>query len=49
MPFYITFNSINGYTEDNSGSKYLTLIPGDENKGQIKKQKEAWNKIKHFI
>ena len=29
-------NKINGYIEDNNGSKYPTLIPFDENKGAIK-------------
>ena len=46
---YSAFNDINEYTEDNNWSKFLALIPGDENKGEIKKMKEAWNKIKYLI
>ena len=37
---HIIFKKINGYIEDNNGSKYLTLIFVDENKGAIKKCKE---------
>ena len=35
--FYISFDKINGYIEDNNGSKYLTLVPIDENKGESEK------------
>ena len=34
---------------DDNKSKYLTLIPVDENKVEIKKYKETWNKIKYLI
>ena len=30
--YYVNINKINGYTEDNTGSKYLTLIPDDYEK-----------------
>ena len=43
---YINLNKIHGYIERNNGTKYLTLIPIDENKGEIEKHKEASNKIK---
>ena len=43
---HIIFNNINGYIEDDYASKYLTLIPVDENKRAIKMYKEIWNKIK---
>lgn len=38
----------NGFISDNKRSKYLTLIPADENKHDIKKDKGAWNKINYF-
>ena len=34
--FYIIFNKISWHIEDNNGSKYLTFIHVDENKGAIK-------------
>ena len=37
------FNEINGYIEDNSESKYLTLIPIDEKYGKL------LNKSKYLI
>ena len=45
--FYIIFNKISWYIEDNNGSKYLTLIPVHENKGAIKMYKEISNEIKY--
>ena len=44
-PLYIIFNKLNGYIEDNNGSKYLTLIPFDENKKAIKNIKEYGMKL----
>ena len=47
---YFNFDKIiNGYIEDNNGSKYLTLILIDENEAESKTHKETRNKIKHFI
>ena len=37
--FYINFNKINGYIEDNNESKNLEICPVDEDKGEIKKYK----------
>ena len=48
-PLYIIFNKINGYIEDSNGSKYLTLISTDENKGMLKKYEKIWIKIKNTI
>ena len=47
--FYVNVNKIKEYTEDNTGSKYLTLIPDDENKGEFEKYKGTWNKIKMSV
>ena len=43
-PLYITFNKINGYIEDDNGSRYLTFIPV----GEIKQVKGNMNKIKYL-
>ena len=48
-PLYIIFNKINGYIEDNNGSKYLTLISTDENKSMLKKYEKIWIKIENTI
>ena len=48
-PLHIIFNKINGYIEDNNGSKYLTLISTDENKSMLKKYEKIWIKIKNTI
>ena len=45
---HIDFNKLNGYIEDNDGSKYLTLILVDGTKGEVKKYKETWNKIRYL-
>lgn len=37
-----------GYIDSSNGREYLT-IPLNENKGDIKKNKETWNKIKYLI
>ena len=36
---HIIFNNIEGYLEDNCGSKYLISVPVDENKGDKKYKK----------
>ena len=36
-PLYLTFNKVNGYLEEINGSKYLALVPTNENKEEIKK------------
>ena len=48
-PLYLICNKINGYFEEINGSKYLMLIPTNENKEKIKKHKALWNKIKYLI
>ena len=35
-----------GYFEEINKSKYLTLVPTNESKGKIKKDKELWSKIR---
>ena len=43
---YLIFGNVNGYFEEINKSKYLTLVPNDESKEQIK---ELWSKIRDLI
>ena len=36
---YLIFNKVNPYFEEINGSKYLTLVPTNENKEKIKNMK----------
>ena len=47
--FSFTTLDIKGYNEDNNESKFLILIPGDENTDEINMMKEAWNKVENLI
>ena len=38
-----------GYFEEINKSKYLTLVPSNENKEKIKKYEELWSKIRDLI
>ena len=40
---------MNGYFEEISGDKYLTLVPTNESKEKIKKYEKLWNKNRHLI
>ena len=46
---YLIIKKINGFIEENSGNKYLTLVPTDESKDTLKTQEELWSKIRDFI
>ena len=35
-----------GYSEENNGNKYLTLIPAEKNKNKLKNYAKIWSKIK---
>ena len=48
-PLYLIFNKMNGYFEEISGNKYLTLVPTNENNEKIKKIEELWIKIRDLI
>ena len=37
---YLIFNKVNGYFEEISKNKYLTLVPSNESKAKIKKYYE---------
>ena len=47
-PSYLIFNKVNGCFEKMNKSKYLTLVPTNESKENIKKYKELWIKIKYL-
>ena len=42
-PLYIAFNNADGYIEESSGNKYLTLASTDKNKKALTKYTELWN------
>ena len=48
-PLYLIINKANGYFEEINKSKYLTLVPTNEDKEKIKKDKELWSKIRDLI
>ena len=49
-PLYLQVNHANGYIEEKNGNKYLIFDDSaDENKGLLKKYKDAWNGIKNKI
>ena len=48
-PLYLIFNKVNGYFEEITGNKYLTLVPTNESKEKIKKYEEIWDKIRDLI
>ena len=48
-PVYLMIGKVNGYTEENNGSKCLVFNSSDENKEVLKKYKEFWNGIKNKI
>ena len=39
-PVYLIFSKVNEYFEEINKSKYLTLVPSDENKENIEKYEE---------
>ena len=45
---YPIFSKVNGYFEENNGSKYLTLVPTNKSKKK-KKNEELWIKIRDII
>ena len=48
-PLYLIFSKVNGYFEEINGNNYLTLVPTNESKEEIKKYEELGSKIKDFI
>ena len=48
-PLCLIFNKVNGYFEEIYGSKYLMLVPTNENKEKIKKYEELRSKIRDLI
>ena len=39
-PLYLIFSKVNGYFEENNGNKYLTPVPTNETKEELKKYEE---------
>ena len=48
-PLYLIFNKVSGGFDEINGNRYLTLVPTNENKEQIKKYEELWSKIRDLI
>ena len=43
------FSKMNGYFEEIIGKKYLTLVPTNKSKENVKKYEELWSKIRDLI
>ena len=48
-PWCLIFGKVNGYFEEITESKYLTLLPTNESKEKIKKYEELWSKIRNLV
>ena len=48
-PLHLILSNMNGYFEEINKSKYLTLVPANQSKEEIKKYEELWSKIRHLI
>ena len=46
---YLTFSKGNEYFDEINGNKYLTLVPTNESKENIKQYEELWSKIRDLI
>ena len=49
LSLYLVFSKVNGYFEGINGNEYLTLVPTNESKGNIKTYKELRIKIRDLI
>ena len=45
-PLYLIIKYVIGYSEENNGNKYLTLIPAEKNKDKLKNYAKIWSKTK---
>ena len=45
----LIFSKVNGYFQEINGSKYLTLVPTNESKEEIKKYEEMWIKTRYLF
>ena len=48
-PLYHIFKDLNGSFEEINKNKYLTLVPTNEGKENIKKHEELWIKVRDLI
>ena len=48
-PFYLLFSKVNRFFEEINGNKYLTLVPTNESKEEIKRYEELCSKIRDLI
>ena len=48
-PFYLLFSKVNRFFEEINRNKYLTLVPTNESKEEIKRYEELCSKIRDLI
>ena len=48
-PLYLIINEIDGYIEENNGSKYLNVASADSNNDILIKYTKLWDEIKYHI
>ena len=46
---YLIFNKLNGFFDENNGSKYFTLVATNESKEEMKKYGDLWIKIRYLV
>ena len=48
-PLYLTFDQVDGYSEENNGNKYFIFDSTDKNKDVLEKYTKLWDGIKYQI
>ena len=48
-PLCLIFSKVNGYFDEMTKNKYLTLVPTNDSKEKIKQYEELWSKIRDLI
>ena len=48
-PFYLIFTYVNGYFKEINGTKFLKLVPTNENKENMENYEELWIKTRDLI
>ena len=48
-PLYLIIGEVDGYIEENNGSKYLTFASTDKNKKVLETHTRLWDEIKYHI
>ena len=48
-PLYLIIGDVDGYIEENNGSKYLNFVSTDKNKKVLEKHTKLWDETKYHI